>query len=466
MISTNPPEALEKPGPGVLSRTFLWVTVGSCALVFLAAFESVAVTAVMPAVSRALDGAHLYAAAFAGPLATGVIGMVAGGLWADRRGPVAPLYASVALFSAGLVVCGLAPSMEVLVAGRLLQGLGGGAVTVALYVVVGRVYPEELHPKIFAWFAAAWVIPALVGPAAAGAVTDLLSWHWVFLGVVFLVALAMLMVVPSIGGLGPGQPAEGDAGRGPRLLVWATLAALSVLALNLVDGVPRVGGALVVAAVALTLFAIRPLLPAGTLSARRGLPGVILMRGLGAAAFFAADVYLPYLFTERYDFSPTLAGLTLTLGALAWSGASAVQGRLGERLPHALAVRIGMALVAVAIVPALLTALLDLHPAVPIVGWLAGGAGMGLMYPRLSTLVLGLSTPANRGFNSSALSIADSIGGALTLALTGIVFASFATGSSGGFTAVFAFAALLSLAGALLAHRVSPSSTPKPEVIS
>ncbi|WP_344244850.1 MFS transporter [Actinocorallia libanotica] len=467
MISTKPPDAPEKPGSGVLSGAFLLTTIGSCALVFLAAFESVAVTAVMPAVSRALDGAHLYAAAFAGPLATGVIGMVVSGMWADRRGPVAPLYASVSLFSAGLVVCGLAPSMEVLVAGRLLQGLGGGALTVALYVVVARVYPEELHPKIFAWFAAAWVVPALVGPAAAGAVTDLLSWHWVFLGVVVLVALAMLMVVPSLGRLGPGGPedaeaAEGDAGHGPRLLMWATLAALAVLALNLVDGVPRVGGVLVVAAVAVTLLAVRPLLPAGTLTARHGLPGVILMRGMGAAAFFGADVYLPYLFTERYGFSPTLAGLTLTLGALAWSGASAVQGRLGERLPHALAVRIGMALVAAGILPALLTALLDLHPAVPVVGWLAGGAGMGLMYPRLSTLTLALSAPADRGFNSSALSISDSIGGALTLALTGIVFSSFAAGSADGFAAVFAFAALIGLVAALLAHRV----TPKPEVIA
>lgn len=447
----------------MLSAPFLLITLGACALVFLAAFENVAVTAVMPAVSEALDGARLYALAFAGPLATGVIGMVACGLWSDRRGPVGPLYASVALFSAGLVVCGLAPSMEVLVAGRLLQGLGGGAVTVALYVVVGRIYPEELHPQIFAWFSAAWVVPALVGPSAAGAVTDLLSWHWVFLGVVVLVALAMLMVVPSLGRVGAdaADAADGEDGErpahGPGLLVWATLATLAVLALNLVSEIPKAGGPLVAAAVVAALFAVRPLLPSGTLAARRGLPGVVLIRGLSAAAFFGADVYLPYLFTDRYGFSPTFAGLTLTLGALAWAGASAVQGRLGGRLPHALAVRIGMALVLAAILPALLTALLGLHPAVAIIGWTVGGAGMGLMYPRLTTLTLALSAPADRGFNSSALSISDSLGGALALALTGVVFAAFASGadSSGGFTAVFAFTALIGLAGALLAHRVT-----------
>ncbi|WP_344450641.1 MFS transporter [Actinocorallia aurantiaca] len=461
MISQETPETSGKSGLGVLSRAFLWVTIGSCALAFLAAFENVAVTAVMPTVSTELDGAGLYAIAFAGPFATGVIGMVVCGMWADRRGPTGPLYASVALFSAGLLLCGLAGSMEVLVAGRLVQGLGSGAMMVALYVVVARVYPEELHPKIFAWFAAAWIVPALVGPVTAGAVTDLLGWRWVFLGVVVLAALAMLMVVPALGGLGPEKAKEhgGEgSGRSPALLVWASLAALAVLVLNLAGEVPRVGWALALAAAAVALLAVRPLLPAGTLVSRRGLPSIILMRGLGAAAFFAADVYLPYLFTDRYGFSPTLAGLTLTFGGLAWSAASALQGRLGERLPHALAVRIGTALVFAAILSALATAALGLHPAVPVVGWMVGGAGMGFMYPRLSTLTLSLSAPESRGANSSALAISDSLGAALSLALAGLVFTAFSAlpTSTGSFSGVFAFSAAIALAAALLAHRVVP----------
>src|SRR6478609_4586232 len=121
---------------GILQRPYLLATAGAWALVFLAAFESMAVTTIMPVVSRELDGAGLYALAFAGPLATGVIGMVAAGNWADRRGPSAPLYASVALFAAGLLIAGTAVSMPILVAGRLVQGLGGGAMTVALYVVI------------------------------------------------------------------------------------------------------------------------------------------------------------------------------------------------------------------------------------------------------------------------------------------------------------------------------------------
>ena len=72
---------------GIFRPPYLWVTVGTCALVFLAAFESLAVTTIMPLVSRELNGGSLYALAFAGPLATGVIGMVGAGNWSDRRGP-------------------------------------------------------------------------------------------------------------------------------------------------------------------------------------------------------------------------------------------------------------------------------------------------------------------------------------------------------------------------------------------
>ncbi|KSU77008.1 MFS transporter [Pseudarthrobacter enclensis] len=450
---------------GILQRPYLWVTVGTCALVFLAAFESLAVTTIMPLVSRELDGAGLYALAFAGPLATGVIGNVAAGNWSDRRGPAMPLYASVALFVAGLLIAGTAVSMPVLVAGRLVQGLGGGALTVALYVLVARIFPGVLHPKIFAAFSAAWVIPSLVGPFAAGVVAQVFSWHWVFLGVVGLVIPALLMIAPVLKGMG--RPATtGDTGteRVPPWAVgrlgWAALAAVAVLGLNLsaevrVEGFPAATAVLAMAAVGVALVAVRPLVPRGTLLARPGLPSVILARGLASASFFGAEVYLPYLLIELYAFPPTFAGLTLTGGALAWAGAAAVQGRLGARLPHPAAVRIGAFMVLGAVLLALATAALHWPAAIAIAGWVFAGGGMGLLYPRLSVMTLALSTKDNEGFNSSAMSISDSLGGALALATTGIVFAAFTTTAS-SFAGVFTFAAVIGAAATFVAPRVAP----------
>ncbi|WP_461188075.1 MFS transporter [Arthrobacter sp. Z4-13] len=463
------------PHSGILQRPYLWVTIGACALVFLAAFESLAVTTIMPVVSRELDGASFYALAFAGPLATGVIGMVAAGNWSDRRGPTVPLYASVALFVVGLLIAGTAGSMPLLVAGRLVQGLGGGALTVALYVLVARIYPALLHPRIFAAFSAAWVIPSLVGPFAAGIVAQVFSWHWVFLGVVGLVIPALVMIVPVLRGMPPArnqsaqeQGAKEAFGAQPPTpwaldrLAWATLAALAVLGLNLarevrLPGFTAAPALLGVAAVVIALVAVRPLVPRGTLAARRGLPSVILVRGLASAAFFGAEVYLPYLLIEQYGFSPTFAGLTLTGGALAWAGASAVQGRLGARLTHRRAVRIGSLMVLGAVVLALATTALHWPAAVAIAGWIFAGGGMGLLYPRLSVMTLALSTKENEGFNSAAMSISDSLGGALALATTGIVFAAFST-TAESFAGVFALAAVVAVAGVAVAPRVTTKS--------
>ncbi len=242
-----------------------------------------------------------------------------------------------------------------------------------------------------------------------------------------------------------------------------------MLGLNLSVELPAAGWVLAAAAVVVALVAVRPLVPRGTLTARRGLPAVILSRGLASAAFFGAEVYLPYLLVERYVFTPTFAGLTLTGGALAWAAASAIQGRLGARLEHRRAVRIGSALVLGAVVLALATTLLAWPAAVAIAGWIFAGGGMGLMYPRLSVMTLALSTKDTEGFNSSAMSISDSLGGALALAATGIVFAAFTTtatataaaaataGAAGAapFAGVFALTAAIGVAGVCVAPRVS-----------
>ena len=104
------------------------MTIGAVALVFLAALQSLAVTTVMPVVSDELDGAALYAVAFAGTLATSVIGMVAAGAWADRSSPIKPLTAAVLLFVIGLLIAGVATSMPMLVAGLVLVAVGGIAI--------------------------------------------------------------------------------------------------------------------------------------------------------------------------------------------------------------------------------------------------------------------------------------------------------------------------------------------------
>lgn len=431
----------------IWDRERLWVSVGAVALIFLAAIEALAVTTVMPIVSEALDGRELYAVAFAGTLATSVIGMVAAGAWADARGPRGALYVAVTLFIAGLLLSGFAVSMEQFLIGRLVQGLGAGGQTVALYVVVARLYPAHLHGRVFAAFAAAWVVPSMVGPFLAGAVAEYLDWRWAFLGVAVLTTIAFLLIAVRLRGvdLGHGEPQDRRA-LVIRLLLAVVVATFAVLIGFTAELAVQVGWPLALASVAVIAVAVLPLLPRRTLRAGSGLPSVVLMRGIAAGAFFAAEAYIPYLLIERFGFTATWAGVALMLAAFAWAGASQLQGRVGERLGNTRITVISLSLMLLALACVLVAALWAVSPALVVVGWAFAGGGMGLLYPRLTVLTLAYSNPGNQGFNSSALSISDSTGSAVAIALAGLAVASLG-GEATAFFIVFAFCLGLVLLG-------------------
>lgn len=433
------------------------------ALILIVAFENLAVTTVMPVIAQELHGADLYALAFGGPLAISVIGMVIAGNWGDRTGPVPPLLSAIAVFLLGLIVAGAATSMEVLVLGRLLHGLGGGGINVALYVMVARAFPNHLHPAVFAGFAAAWVLPSLVGPFIGGLIADHLGWRWVFFGVAGLCLPALIAMRPALR-----QRREKTL---PNPVPWSLsrlLAALVVCTGVLVMDLAATLGTLAgwagsIAAGILTIAALGRLIPAGTRTLTPGLPSVIAMRGLLSGAFISAEVYLPYLLTGVYHVTPALTGASLTVGGIAWSLASGVHSRVSTRLSARRILLTGAGLLSVATLLVLLTTALNASPLLIVACWALAGAGMGFSYPRLGTMTLALSTTRTSGFNSAALSIADSIGAATALTVTGIVFVGFGgPGQVAGFVATFALAVVVALGAIGAAWRASAVVEPPP----
>src|SRR5690606_7953877 len=128
-----PPEA-----DGVWSPARRRLTTALVLTVTLVAFESLAVATVMPVVADDLGGLGLYGWVFSGFFLGSLLGIVVAGDTADRRGTRLPYATGLVLFAAGLVVGGAAPSMGVLVVGRVLQGVGAGAIPAVAYTTVGR----------------------------------------------------------------------------------------------------------------------------------------------------------------------------------------------------------------------------------------------------------------------------------------------------------------------------------------
>ena len=173
-----------------------FLLIGLVCMVTVVATESMAVTTVMPLVERDLGQLSLYGWAFSAFFIGNLMGSVAGGRATDRMAPVLPLAAGVGVFVAGLLVGGLAPSMLVLVLGRLLQGVGAGVVPAVMYVCVGRGFPAALRPKVFAITSTAWVVPSLVAPLVAAWVAQAVGWRWVFLGLVPVAVVVAALSLP------------------------------------------------------------------------------------------------------------------------------------------------------------------------------------------------------------------------------------------------------------------------------
>ncbi|MFE0348027.1 MFS transporter [Streptomyces griseoluteus] len=445
----------------MLGRAHRALSVGIVSVVLLIAFEATAIGTVMPVAARELDGVSLYAFAFSGYFTTSLTGMVLAGQWADRRGPLAALATGIGAFAGGLVVSGTAQVMWVFILGRAVQGFGGGLVIVAVYVVVGRAYPERLRPAIMAGFAAAWVVPSIVGPLASGAVAEHLGWRWVFLGIPLLVLLPLGLALPQIRRRASG-PVDRDAGtpafdrRRIRLALTVSLgaglvqyAAQDLRPLSLVPGI--LGAALLGPAV------LR-LLPRGTYRAARGLPSVVLLRGLSAGSFIAAESFVPLMLVTQRGLSPTLAGFSLAAGGLTWAAASWVQSRDRMEPYRERLMTFGMVLVAAAIA----TAPAVLVPAVPVwtvaVAWGFGCFGMGLVISSTSVLLLKLSAPSEAGANSAALQISDALSNVVLLATAGAAFAALGSTGTTAFAAVFLPMAAVAVAGAWVTTRLRTPS--------
>lgn len=438
------------------------------ALVLLIAFEAMAVATAMPVAARELDGLALYAWSFTGFLIASLFATAVTGEVCDRIGPASPFLAGVAVFLVGLLVAGAAGSMVLFIAGRMIQGLGGGTVIVALYVIVARVYDESVRPRIFSFMAASWVLPSIVGPVVAGYVTEQWSWRWVFLGLMPLVILPVLLTLPSARAL---PRPEGVSRRGRARLALGVALGAGLLQYGGQraerSDLVLAGAAAVVGAV-LLVPSLRRLLPPGTLRVRRGLPAVIALRGAVMGAFVGAESYLPLMMVEHRGLSPTLGGLTLTGAALGWAAASWWQGRPSMRVPRQRLVVVGASTTTAGVLLAGTAALTVQGLAVPAwvaaVGWTVSGSGMGLTISCLSVLLFELSPVADQGANSAAIQMADALGSVMLIGVGGVLFALLQQQQPGAVTfgTIFAVMTATGVVAVWVATRVALRREPVP----
>jgi MFS family permease len=429
------------------------LTAGLVSTITIMAVESLAVGTILPDVKRALGGLGLYGWVFSAFFLGSIVGVVIAGRTTDHRGPRTAYLLGLALFVAGLLAAGLAPTMLVLVLARVVQGMGSGAVPATAYAAIGRAYPEPLRPRMFAVLSTAWVVPALVGPGFASAVSNAFGWRWVFLGLVPFVVIAGTV---ALRGLRPLDVVGGTAGpsRLTEALRVAIGAACVVAGLTAAD---LVALPLVVVGLVIGVPGFLALVPRGTVRAAPGLPAATLVRGVLTFAFFGSDAFISLAITDVRDSTTVVAGVAYTASALSWTAGSWLQERRVQRVGARRLVVIGHAVLVAGIALASLVLLEEVPLGLIVVAWIVAGFGIGLAYAPISLTVLREAPPGEEGTATAGMQLTDLLGVSLGTGLGGAAVAiGHAVGWSprGGIAVAWALAGAAGIAGMAIARRL------------
>ncbi len=425
----------------------------------LNAFEAVSVVTALPAISADLHGDRLYGVAFSAYMLASLVSLIVSGEQADLVGPRPPFVFGAASFAAGLVVAGAAPTMTVLIVGRVLQGAGAGALSNVAYVAIGRTWSKAEQPRLFALLSTAWVLPALLAPLAAGWITEQWGWRWVFfLLLPFVVAMIPLALGP-LDDLGPPEEvADGAADEPSRLATAALLAGGSALVVTGLQ-LAAVGLALLLVALGVALAgpALLKILPEGTLRAAPGIPAAVAARLCVNIAFFGTDSFVPLAAVRIHGSSTLEGGVVIIGGSLLWTLGAQVSARNHDETHSAAAVRLGFLVLAVGILGTSLVVVAAWPLALTFVTWAIGGFGIGVVFNTTSSRAIAQAPPGQEGLVGSQLGVADTLGfatvGAIGGALIGIADrTTLSLGTALG--VMFGLAAASALVGAQLAPRM------------
>src|SRR4029453_14624279 len=238
----------------------------------------------------------------------------------------------------GAVVCGAAPTMEMVVAGRAVQGLGGGMLIAAAHAMVREMFPEGLWPHMLAAISAAWGTAALGGPALGGALAALGLWRVAFWAMAPITIAAAALPWRLLGRVPAREAHEAPVPFGRLSLICASVLCIGSIA-NTRGVVVRT--LLLIVAIAALLLALRlerearvRLLPSGMLSLDRQLGKGYWMIFLLGMSTTPGGVYVPLLVQMLHGVSPASAGYLYAVQSLSWTAGTFVSARVARERVH------------------------------------------------------------------------------------------------------------------------------------
>lgn len=423
----------------------------------------------MPSAVADIGGHRLYAWVTTVYLVASVVAATTVHSTLMRLGPRWSYMFALSVFGAGSLMCTAAPTMELLLVGRTVQGLGGGVLAGLGYAVINTALPNWLWTKASALVSAMWGVGTLVGPAAGGLFAQYGSWRWAF-GMLAILTVAVAVLVPIA--LPARRDADVDVPRVP-IPVWSLVLLGSAALAVSVAGVPQQAWAtaalLVLGAVLVAMFlVVDRRLPAAVLPPSAFGPGplkwIYLTLGVLMAATMA-DMYVPLFGQRLAELTPVAAGFLGAGLAVGWTvgeiSSASMRNARAIRRTVALApavMAVGLGLGAVTLFDDASLGLI----AVWALALLITGTGVGIAWPHLSAWAMSrVDDPAEGPAAAAAINTVQLICGAFGAGLAGVVVNMTETGTSTPARWLFAAFAMLAALG-LVASTRSGGRTPQP----
>jgi MFS family permease len=376
-----------------------------------------------------------------------------------RLGPRWSYLLGLSVFGAGSLACAAAPTMEIMLVGRTVQGAAGGLLAGLGYAVINTALPSSLWTKASALVSAMWGVGTLVGPAAGGLFSQFSSWRWAF-GVLVALTVAMAVLVP----IALPARARTDEGRTP-IPVWSLLllgaAALAVSVAGIPHDTRATAGLLVLGAalVALFVFVDRRLsaavLPPSTFG-RGPLKWIYLTLGVLMAATMV-DMYVPLFGQRLAHLTPVAAGFLGAGLAVGWTVGEIGSASLRNSRAIMRMVAVAPLVMATGLALGALTQY-DEASAGLVAAWavalLITGAGVGIAWPHLSAWAMGcVDDPAEGPAAAAAINTVQLICGAFGAGLAGVAVNLTDTGDATPARWLFAAFAVLAAVGVVASVR-------------
>jgi EmrB/QacA subfamily drug resistance transporter len=350
--------------------------------------------------------------------------------WASRRfGAKRVFLISLALFTLGSLLCGLASSVTELVLFRVLQGVGGGMIMPLAQIIMADAAGPKRMGRVMALVAVPMMLAPTLGPLLGGVIIETLSWHWIFYVNLVVGAIA----IPLGAKLLPGKPGEKtDSLDFVGLLLMSS--GLVAISYGLAEAgstgsfsnshvwLPVLAGVVLVVGFIVRALRVRnPLFDLHLYRRWHFTAASIVMFALGAAVF-GAMILMPLYWQELRGYSVIQTGLLTGPQGLGMAMAMPFAGRLTERYGGGPVALVGVLVTALTTIP---FGLIGAHTSIVELSLLmvVRGAGMGASFMPAMTAAFAALERSEVSHATPQLNVLNRIGGSIGTTILAVVLA-------------------------------------------